>query len=121
MVARSVASNIILRLHEQEGPQASWTKLSFAAARSTLGCGMPTVNVFTACQELIVQSIDLARLIGRDILQMQGSQLVLGWLVIVTIANRPWSLVKWRGIRRRSDVCQQQRRENQCDPKDNLP
>jgi hypothetical protein len=33
---------------------------------------------------------------GRDIL-MRGSQLMLGWLVVVTIANRPWSLVKWLG------------------------
>ena len=61
------------------------------------GCGMPIANLFTACQELIVQSVDLARLTGRDILLMQGSQLMLGWLVIATIANRPWSLVKWRG------------------------
>jgi hypothetical protein len=35
-----------------------------------------------ACQELIVQSVDLARLIGRDILLMQGSQLLFGWLVV---------------------------------------
>jgi hypothetical protein len=53
--------------------------------------------MITACQELIVQSVDLARLIARDIILMQGSQLMLGWLVIATIANRPWSLVKWRG------------------------
>jgi hypothetical protein len=58
------------------------------------GRGMPTANVFIACQELIVQSIDLSRLIGRDILLMQGSQLMLGWLIIATIVNRPWSLVK---------------------------
>lgn len=45
-------------------------------------------------KELIVQSIDLSRLIGRDILLMQGSQLMLGWLIIATIVNRPWSLVK---------------------------
>jgi hypothetical protein len=32
------------------------------------GGGMPMANLFTACQELIVQSIDLACLIGRDIL-----------------------------------------------------
>jgi hypothetical protein len=62
------------------------------------GCWMPIANFFTTCQELIVQSIDLARLIGRDILQMQGFQLILGWLVIATIANRPWSLVKLRGV-----------------------
>ena len=58
------------------------------------GCGTPTADFFTACQELIVQSVDFARLIGRDILLMQGSQLTLGWLLIATIANRPWSLVK---------------------------
>jgi hypothetical protein len=52
--------------------------------------------MITACQELIVQSVDLARLIERDILLMQGSQLMLGWLVVATIANRPWSPVKWR-------------------------
>jgi hypothetical protein len=57
---------------------------------------MSIANFSAACQELIVQSVDLARLMGRDIL-MQGSQLMLGWLVVVTIANRPWSLVKWLG------------------------
>jgi hypothetical protein len=61
------------------------------------GCGMPIAYLFTACQELIVQLIDLARLTGSDIRLMQGSQLMLGWLVIATTANRPWSLVKSRG------------------------
>jgi hypothetical protein len=55
---------------------------------------MPIANFFTARQELIVQSVDLTRLIGRDILLTQGSQLILGWLVVATILNRPWSLVK---------------------------
>ena len=68
-----------------------------ATTRSMFGRGMPIPNFFTACQELIVQSVDVARLIGRDILQMQRSQLILGWLVISTIVNRPWSIVKWRG------------------------
>jgi hypothetical protein len=72
-----------------------------------VGCGMLIANLSTACQELIVQSVDLAGLTGRDILLMQDSQLMLGWLVIATIANRPWSLVKWRGVLCRSDVCQQ--------------
>jgi hypothetical protein len=76
------------------GSDESWKKSVSATARSMFGCGMPIANVFTACQELIVQSVDLARLMGRDILLMQGSQLMLGWLVIATIANRPWSLVK---------------------------
>src|SRR5258707_15184252 len=71
------------------------------------GCGMPIANLFTACQELIVQSVDLARLIGRDILQMQGSQLMLGWLVIATIPNRPGSPVKWRDGICKSDVFRQ--------------
>ena len=52
--------------------------------------------MITACQELIVQSVDLARLIARDILLMQSSQLMLGWLVVAAIANWPWSPVKWR-------------------------
>jgi len=43
--------------------------------------------MITACQELIVQSVDLARLIERDIILMQGSQLMLGWLVVAAIAN----------------------------------
>jgi len=72
-----------------------------------LGYGMPVATFFAACEELIVQSIDLARLIGRDILQMQGSQLMRGWLVVATIANWPWSLTKLRGFFYRSDVCQQ--------------
>ena len=59
--------------------------------------GMPIPNFFTACQELIVQSVDVARLIGRDILQMQRSHLILGRLVISTIVNRPRSNVKRRG------------------------
>jgi hypothetical protein len=58
---------------------------------------MPIPNFLTVCQELVVQSVDVARLIGRDILQMQRSQLILGWLVISTIVNRPWSAVKRRG------------------------
>jgi len=61
------------------------------------GCRISIANFFSGCQELIVQSVDLARLIGRDILLMQGSQLMLGWLAVVTIANRPRSLVNWRG------------------------
>ena len=71
------------------------------------GCGMPIANLFTVCQELIVQSVDLPRLTGSDILHMQGSQLMLGWLVIATIANWPWSLVKWRGVICGSDAWQQ--------------
>ena len=62
------------------------------------GRGIPVPNFFTTCQQLIVQSVDLARLIGRDILQMQRSQLILGWLIIATIVNRPWSTVKSRGV-----------------------
>jgi len=58
---------------------------------------MSIVSFFAVCEELIIQSVDLARLIGRDILLMQGSQLPFGWLVVEAIANRPWSLVKWRG------------------------
>ena len=69
-------------------------------------CRMPVTAFSPLAEELIVQPIDLARLIGRDILSMQGSQLVLGWLVIATIAYRPWSLVKWRGARCGSDVSQ---------------
>jgi hypothetical protein len=58
---------------------------------------MPAPSLMiTACQELIVQSVDLARLIERDIILMQGSQLMLGWLVVAAIANRPWSPVKSR-------------------------
>src|SRR6202023_4124133 len=81
---------------------ASWKKSVSATARSMFGCGMPIANFFHACPELIVQSVDLAHLTGRDILLMQGSQLMLGWLVIVTIANRPWSLAKRRGALCRS-------------------
>jgi hypothetical protein len=58
--------------------------------------GMPIANfygagqeLFSAGQELIGQSIDLAHLIGRDILPIQSSQLVLCWLVVVTIVNWP--------------------------------
>jgi hypothetical protein len=59
---------------------------------------MSIPNFFTACQELIVQSVDRARLIGRDVLQMQRSQLILGRLEIATIVNRPWSAVKRWGV-----------------------
>src|SRR3981189_359371 len=88
-------------------PHASRKKSVSATARSMFGRGMPTSNLFSACRDLFVQSVELARLTGRDILLMQGSQLMLGWLVIATIANRPWSLVKWRGVLCRSDACQQ--------------
>lgn len=50
---------------------------------------MPISDFFTVCQELIIQSVNLARLIGRDILLMQASQFMLGWLVVVPIADRP--------------------------------
>ena len=58
---------------------------------------MPFAASFTVGQELVVQPVDLASLIGRYILQVQGSQLMFGWLVVSTIVNRPWSIVKWRG------------------------
>jgi hypothetical protein len=74
---------------------------------SAVAAGPAIAIFFTACQELIVQLIDLASLIGRYILQMQGSQLMLGWLVIVTIANWPWSPMKLWGFLGRSDVSQQ--------------
>ena len=74
---------------------------------SAVAAGPAIAIFFTACQELIVQSVDLARLIGRDILLLQASQLILGWLVIVTIANWPWSPMKLRGFLGRSDVSQQ--------------
>jgi hypothetical protein len=74
-------------------PRRTDKKSISGRARSMCGCWVP---ITAACQELIVQSINLARLIGRDIL-MRSSQLMLGWLVVVTIANRPWSLVKWLG------------------------
>ena len=59
---------------------------------------MSIANFLAGCQELIVQSVDFARLIVRDILPVQGSQLMFGWLVVVTIANRPWPFVKCRGV-----------------------
>ena len=83
----------ILRLYEQETALRR-EDIGFDAPQSLLRYGTPIAIIFATCQELIVQSIDLARLIGRDILQMQCSQLMLGWLVIVTISDRPWSLVK---------------------------
>ena len=58
---------------------------------------MSIPNFFAVCQELIVQLVDRARLIARDILQTQRSQFVLGRLEIATIVNRPWSPVKRRG------------------------
>jgi hypothetical protein len=51
-------------------------------------------NLFTAREELIVQSLDLVRLIGRDILLMQRSQLVLGGLVIEPVVDWPRPLMK---------------------------
>ena len=52
-----------------------------------------------ACQELIVQSVDLARFIRGDILPMQRSQLVLSGLMIETVVDWPRLLMKRRGIR----------------------
>ena len=82
-----------LRLCE---PCASLKKSVSDTARSMRGCRMSIANFSAAFQELIVQSVDLTRLMGRDILLVQGSQLALGWLIVETIANRPWSFVKWR-------------------------
>ena len=62
-------------------------------------------------EELFVQSVDLARLIGRNILHMQGPQLVLSWLVIVPIVNRPWSRVKLRSVLCKSDDLKRERAE----------
>ena len=56
-------------------------------------------------QELIVNLVDLARLIRRDILEMQRSQLLLGWLVVVAVANRPGLLMNWRSLLCISDIC----------------
>src|SRR5689334_2230690 len=81
---------------------------------------MPFASSFTLCQQLVVQSIDLASLIGRDILQMQGSQLMFGWLVVVPAANRPRTLVEQRGALCRCAVYRKQRRQSQYDPKNNL-
>jgi hypothetical protein len=71
-----------------------------------LGRGRMSIpNFFTACQELIVQSVDRARLIGRDVLQMQCSQLILGRLEIATMVAMvrceevgrplPWLQAQW--------------------------
>ena len=49
---------------------------------------------------------------------MQCSQLILGRLVVATVAYRPWSFMNWRSLLCISDVCQQQRRYNQCRAKD---
>jgi hypothetical protein len=85
---------ISLRSKTSAGAHASWKESVSAIARSMFWCGMSIATFFTAGQELIVQSVDFTRLIGRDILLMQGSQLILGWLVVATILNRPWALVK---------------------------
>jgi hypothetical protein len=87
------------RLVTSVASRAPGVCLITATTRSMLERGMPIPNFLTACQQLIVQSVDVSGLIGRDILQMQRSQLILGWLVISTIVNRPWSIVKWRGAR----------------------
>src|SRR4029077_18336249 len=69
-------------------------------------------------QELVVWSVEIARLIRCDILEMQCSQLILGRLVVATVAYRPWSFLNWLSLLCISDVCQQQRRYNQCRAKD---
>jgi hypothetical protein len=44
-----------------------------------IACGTLPENLVPACLELIVQSVDLPRLIGRDIPLMQRPQLIYGW------------------------------------------
>jgi hypothetical protein len=96
------AAGLILRLYEQE-----------TASRESeeIGFGNSPINVWVRnadcepvhCLPGVDRTIGRSRaMTGRDILLMQGSQLMLGWLVIATIANRPWSLVKWQGVLCRS-------------------
>jgi hypothetical protein len=44
-------------------------------------------NLITARHELIVQSVGLLRLVGRELMQMQRSQLSPGGLVIETVVD----------------------------------
>jgi hypothetical protein len=74
--------------------------------RSTYECRMLPENLFTAREELIAQSVDLVRLIGRDILLMQRSQLVLGGLVIEPVVDWPRPLMKRRRILSNPGLCQ---------------
>ncbi|CCE04584.1 hypothetical protein BRAS3843_1090026 [Bradyrhizobium sp. STM 3843] len=63
---------------------------------------MPVQTFLAVSQQLVVQSVDLARLIGRDILQVQRSQLILGWLMSPTVVDRPGSAVKrWGRLSRK--------------------
>ena len=52
-------------------------------------CGIAPQNLVTGRHELIVQSVDLVRLVARDILLMQRSQLILSWLVVEPVVDRP--------------------------------
>jgi hypothetical protein len=54
----------------------------------------------------MVQSVDLVRLIGRNILLMQRSQLILGGLVIEPVVDWPQPLTKRRRILGNPRLCQ---------------
>jgi hypothetical protein len=87
-----------LRLYEQETASRALEEIGFRYSAINAWVQNVDCELFTACQELIVQSVDLARLIGRDILLMQGSQLMLGWLVVVTIASSKKASISASGL-----------------------
>jgi ASCH domain len=64
---------------------------------------LPLTKLWTSHGSAACIAKELARLIGRDILQMQGSQLILRWLVIAAIVNRPSSPVNWRSVFRKGN------------------
>ena len=73
-----------------------------------------------ACQELIVQAVDLARFIRRDILPMQRSQRIPSGLMIETVVDWPRLPMKRRGIRGDAAPCQEWHRRNQRAREDNF-
>lgn len=50
-------------------------------------------DIVTALLELLVQSIDLARFLRREISPLHRSELILAGLEIVAVLDRPWTRV----------------------------
>ena len=87
---------------------------------STYEGGMLPEDLSIACQELIVQLVDLARFIRRDIPPMQRSQRILSGLMIETVVDRPRLPMKRRGLCGDAAPCQEGQRRNQRAREDNF-
>jgi hypothetical protein len=99
----------------------TWYEARYAPTPFLLSRASPSPRCgITAWQELIVQSLDLVRLTGRDIVLMQRPQLIPGGLVIDPVVDWPRPLMKRRRILGNTRLCQDWQRRNQRARADNF-